>query len=124
MAAKVHSQETPADRFRIGGLGFARRTTGWDPGLTSTPAQAAVSRRKDRLEAVFASPSMGFVKRMCQAEEASLTTGRKSTDPAFRYRSVACFGLIDRGVLDRRAQMGGPGGIGAHARANGLDLEK
>ena len=92
---KCTSQGTPAGRFRTGGRGFARRTTGWDPGLTSTPAQAAVSRRKDRLEAVFASPSMGFVKRMCQAEAACVTTGRKSTDPAFRYRSVARFGLID-----------------------------
>jgi hypothetical protein len=39
---------------------------------------------------------MGFVKRMCQAEEACVTTGRKSTDPVFRYQSVARFGLIDR----------------------------
>ena len=41
---------------------------------------------------------MGFVKRRCQAEEACVTTGRKSTDPVFRYHSVARFGVIDRGI--------------------------
>jgi hypothetical protein len=38
---------------------------------------------------------MGFVKRMCQAEEACVTTGRKSTEPVFRYPSVARLGRID-----------------------------
>jgi hypothetical protein len=41
---------------------------------------------------------MGLVKRLCPAEEACGTTGRKSTDPVFRYQSVARFGLIDRSV--------------------------
>ena len=41
---------------------------------------------------------MGFVKRRCQAEEACVTTGRKSTDPVFRYHSVARVGRIDRSV--------------------------
>ena len=42
---------------------------------------------------------MGFVKRRCQAEEACMTTGHKSTDPVFRYHSVARFGRIDRSNL-------------------------
>ena len=42
---------------------------------------------------------MGFVKRMRQAEEACVTTGRKSIDPVFRYQSVARFGRSDRSRL-------------------------
>ena len=49
---------------------------------------------------------MGFVKRRCQAEEACVTAGRKSTDPVFRYHSVARFGVIDRRTFDVRSRLG------------------
>jgi hypothetical protein len=68
---------------------------------------------------------MGFIKRRCQAEEACVTTGRKSTDPVFRYQSVARFGRIDRSRLlpiDSARERRAPSWMEERARTAGAEI--